>query len=302
MNPDARERLAATLAVLRTKGIGQVRLQRVLDEVHRRGLTLLDCVADANRDVWSCVGSAPCPPGDEDFALAEDLIAAGVTPLIKGEDAPLPPHAPPILFARGALNLLSNRGVGFCGSRNATPRGTEVAEDIASQLGSNAITAVSGGARGVDTAAHIAALRAGGTTIIVLAEGIGGWKPRAALGGAIDLDRTLVVSEFHPAERWLVGRAMQRNKTICALSSALVLIEARVEGGTFAAGEAALRMGIPLFCAVYANESEASDGNRILLERGASRVMASRATGRANVAPILERLRERSLTPLEVPV
>jgi predicted Rossmann fold nucleotide-binding protein DprA/Smf involved in DNA uptake len=61
---------------------------------------------------------------------------------------------------------------------------------------------------------------------------------------------------------------MQRNRTISALSRTLVLIEARATGGTFAAGEAALAMGLPLFTADYSTQLESNDGNRILLERG----------------------------------
>jgi len=79
---------------------------------------------------------------------------------------------------------------------------------------------------------------------------------------------------------------MQRNRTICALSRALVLIEARATGGTFAAGEAALAMGLPLFTADYSTQLESNDGNRILLERGAVRLRQSRATGRANLTQL----------------
>lgn len=286
-----RDRLAAALSVLRTRGVGPVRLRRALGEAHRRGMTLADSITDANRNLWSAIGAVPASPGRDEYVLADRLVADGVTVLVSGEGIELPERAPPVLFAHGAVALLAQRGIGFCGSRKATDRGVEVARDIASQLAETRITVVSGGARGVDTAAHEAALKAGGATVIVLAEGIAEWKPRPALRSAIDPARTLVISEFHPTDRWMVGRAMQRNNTICALSAALVLIEARSKGGTFAAGESALRMGLPLFCAVYANESEASDGNRILLARGAHPLKQSRASGRANVASILEAAR-----------
>jgi DNA processing protein len=106
---------------------------------------------------------------------------------------------------------------------------------------------VSGGAKGVDIAAHKTALTHGGTTTVVLAEGILQYRMRHELRDIFDPARTLVVSEFFPEDPWIAGRAMQRNRTICALSRALVLIEARTTGGTFAAGEAALAMGVPLF-------------------------------------------------------
>jgi hypothetical protein len=73
----------------------------------------------------------------------------------------------------------------------------------------------------------------------------------------------------------------------------LVLIEARASGGTFAAGEAALAMGVPLFTADYSSKLESNDGNRILLERGGVALRQSRATGRANLARLFELVRRR---------
>jgi predicted Rossmann fold nucleotide-binding protein DprA/Smf involved in DNA uptake len=119
-----------------------------------------------------------------------------------------------------------------------------------------------------------------------LAEGILQYRMRLELRDVFDPACALVVSEFFPEDPWIAGRAMQRNRTICALSRALVLIEARATGGTFAAGEAALSMGLPLFTADYSTQLESNDGNRILLERGAVRLRQSRATGRANLAQL----------------
>jgi DNA processing protein len=139
--------------------------------------------------------------------------------------------------------------------------------------------------------AHRTALSQGGTTTVVLAEGILEYRMRQELRDVFDPQRTLVVSEFFPEERWLAGRAMQRNRTICGLSRALVLIEARSTGGTFAAGEAALEMGLPLFTADYSAQHDANDGTRILIERGAVRLRQSRSTGKANLAQVMETIR-----------
>lgn len=197
-------------------------------------------------------------------------------------------NLPPVLFVRGPADLMTVRSVGFCGSRSATERGLAVASDIAEQVARQGLNVVSGGAKGVDITAHRTALSRGGTTTVVLAEGILQYRMRNELRDVFDPARTFVVSEFFPDDRWLAGRAMQRNRTICALSRALVLIEARSTGGTFAAGEAALGMGLPLFTADYSAQHEGNDGNRILLERGALRLRQSRATGRANLAQLLE--------------
>ena len=81
---------------------------------------------------------------------------------------------------------------------------------------------------------------------------------------------------------------MQRNRTICALSRAMVLVEARPGSGTLAAGEDALRMGLPLFTVDFAEPSEANAGNRELHARGGQALRQSRTLGRANIQPVLE--------------
>lgn len=178
--------------------------------------------------------------------------------------------------------------MGFCGSRAATSRGLEVAADIAQQVSEQGFNVVSGGAEGVDLTAHKTALVSGGTTTVVLAEGILPYRMRDELRAVFDPERTVVLSEFFPDAPWLAGRAMQRNRTICALSRAMVLIEARASGGTFAAGQDALAMGVPLFTADYGAQLESNDGNRILLERGGVALRQSRTTGRANLAGLFE--------------
>jgi DNA processing protein len=132
-----------------------------------------------------------------------------------------------------------------------------------------------------------------GTTTVVLAEGILQYRMRQELRAVFDPARTLLVSEFFPDAAWIAGRAMQRNRTICALSRAMVLIEARATGGTFAAGEASLSMGVPLFTADYSTQLESNDGNRILLERGAIALRQSHATGKANLARLFELAQRR---------
>jgi DNA processing protein len=155
-------------------------------------------------------------------------------------------NLPPVLFASGPADMMAAASVGFCGSRSATERGLAVAADIAEQVARQGLNVVSGGAKGVDVTAHKTALSHDGTTTVVLAEGILQYRMRHELRDVFDPARTLVVSEFFHEDPWIAGRAMQRNRTICALSRSLVLIEARATGGTFAAGEAAVAMGLPL--------------------------------------------------------
>ena len=199
--------------------------------------------------------------------------------------------APPLLFYLGNFSLLSKPGVGFCGSRDASEKGIEVARDCAQQLAENDVVVISGNARGVDQTAHYAALEAGGSTILVIPEGLLGFRVKKALEPVWDWNRVLVLSQFLPGAKWTVSNAMQRNKTIVGLSHVMILIEARETGGSIDAGWSALKMGRSLYAPVYEGMPEAAVGNRILLEEGAKPLKKSRSTRRANLSSLLGELR-----------
>ena len=200
-------------------------------------------------------------------------------------------NCPVLLLCIGNLNLLRVPAVGFCGSREASEKGIRVASDSARLLAQHGINVVSGYAAGVDMSTHCAALSSGGTTTLVLAEGILRFRVKKDLKNVWDPNRTLVVSEFGPNLPWATSHAMQRNKTICGLSRALVLIEARSTGGSIQAGRDCLKVGIPLFAAVYEGSPESATGNDELLHQGAKRLMKNRTTDLPNIKPILETLR-----------
>ncbi len=136
--------------------------------------------------------------------------------------------------------------------------------------------------------AHCAALAAGGATTVVLAEGILRFRVKKEIRDLWDDSRTLVVREFGPNLPWSVSHAMQRNKTICGLSRAMVLIEARTTGGSIEAGRDSLKMGLPLFAAVYDGSPESATGNEELLRNGAKRLMKSGSRDLPNITPIIE--------------
>lgn len=197
-------------------------------------------------------------------------------------------EAPVLLLCIGNLELLRKASVGFCGSREATEKGMATARDSADLLAREGVNIVSGFAAGVDMNAHRAALAAGGTTTVVLAEGILRFRVKKEIREEWDDRRTLVVSEFGPNLPWSVNHAMQRNRTICGLSRAMILIEARATGGSIQAGRDCLRLGLPLFAAVYEGMPESATGNEELLRQGAKRLMKSRSTNRPNIRPVLE--------------
>lgn len=194
--------------------------------------------------------------------------------------------APQTLHIWGNLDLLNRPSVGFCGSRSVSDKGIQVVEDAVEQIVELGWVVVSGHAKGVDTAAHLTALENGGSTIIVAAEGISTFKLRQEIKKIAKPEHILIVSEFQPNDKWTAGRAMQRNKTIIGLSDAMVLIESRMEGGTFDAGKTTLKLNMPLFVAQYEMSAESNAGNSYFLQRGATALLKSRQTGRANLLPL----------------
>ncbi len=202
-------------------------------------------------------------------------------------------NAPPLLMTLGNSELLKKVAVGFCGSRKASDKGLATATDCADQLARADINIVSGYAAGVDMATHIAALQGGGTTTLVLCEGILHFQKKRTLQDQWDWDRILVVSEFLPGIPWSVRNAMQRNKTICALTSAMILIESSSKGGSIEAGRACLKMGIPLFAPVYEAMPETAVGNRELLQQGAHELFKSLTKNRANMTSVLSLVSEK---------
>lgn len=172
----------------------------------------------------------------------------------------------PILFLWGDQALLSADGVGMCGSRAVSDLGLRAANACGLAVSQRGLVVVSGYAKGVDTATHLAALRSHGRTVIVLAEGINHFRIKRDFKADFDPDRVLVVSQFPPSQPWGAYAAMDRNRVIFGLSKALVVIEAGEKGGTLAAGEGALKIGRPLLVLDFGQETPA--GNKKLLAAG----------------------------------
>lgn len=220
--------------------------------------------------------SMPTSVRDQLADKAQALRDRGVGVLIAGDSdypanlmAGIKPIAP-VLFYSGNESLFHRAGVGMCGSRNVSEKGLEAAERCGFAVSRRQLTIVSGYAKGVDTATHLAALESGGSTVIVLAEGIDHFRVKREFKSVFSTDRTLVVSQFAPEQRWSVQNAMARNAIIFGLGEALIVIEAGEKGGTLAAGQGAMKLGRPVLVVDFGEETPA--GNRMLLETGGTPV------------------------------
>lgn len=205
--------------------------------------------------------------------------------------------APLRLYCLGNLQLLSYyHSVGFCGSRKATERGLETAMDCAIQAAERGVIVTSGYAAGVDLQAHYHSLASGGSTVIVLPEGINHFRVRKQLKDVWDWERVCVLSQFEPGHPWQAFRAMARNKVIVGLSRAMIVIEAGETGGTLDAGRASLKAGLPLFVAEYSDMGVDARGNQLLIDAGASPLMRLRSTNRANMQRVWDAIADPNST------
>jgi predicted Rossmann fold nucleotide-binding protein DprA/Smf involved in DNA uptake len=164
---------------------------------------------------------------------------------------------------------------------------------VAAQAVAEGWVVVSGHAAGVDATAHRVALENGGSTIIVAPQGILDFKLRRELKQIAKPEQLLIISEFPPKARWNVGYAMQRNRTILALSNAMVLVEARTEGRTFEAGKQALQLKVPLFVIGFENPAQSASGNSYFLEQGAIPLLKNKHTGKANLDALKQEVQTR---------
>ena len=181
-------------------------------------------------------------------------------------------HPPLALWVTGPARLdeVAERAAAIVGTRAATAYGEHVAAELAAGLAERVVAVVSGGAYGVDGAAHRAALAADGLTVAVLAGGIDVSCPSGHAGLFHRIgEQGLIVTEYPPGLRPQRHRFLTRNRLVAALSGATVVVEAGARSGAAntAAWARALGRGI---CAVPGPvTSSASVGCHVLLRAGA---------------------------------
>lgn len=185
--------------------------------------------------------------------------------------------APPValwLRGNGDLAALTVRGVAVVGARASTTYGTEQAAQLAFDLAERGWTVVSGGAFGIDAAAHRGALSAGAPTIAVLAGGIDRHYPaaHAALFERIAQDG-LLVSEWPPGCVPYRHRFLIRNRLIAALSAGCVVVEASARSGARHTAGRAEQLGRPVMAVPGPVTSAMSVGTHALLRDTEARLV-----------------------------
>jgi DNA processing protein len=233
--------------------IGPVETVRRIDEADESGEGTDESppLPGVRPERWAglLVRARDAPPPERDLARVEELGARFVCPgdaEWPGQLDDLGDERPVGLWVRGraSLRMWALRSVAVVGARACTDYGVRMGATLGAGLAERGWVVVSGGAYGVDAAAHRGALGAAGATVAVLACGVDRVYPR---GHAQLIDRIaeqgLVVGELPPGDHPTPSRFILRNRVIAALTRGTVVVEAAYRSGALGTVRWAQRLG-----------------------------------------------------------
>uniref|UniRef100_UPI0035CA8169 DNA-processing protein DprA n=1 Tax=uncultured Sphingomonas sp. TaxID=158754 RepID=UPI0035CA8169 len=223
------------------------------------------------------------PPAVAPVALAERELAQaarlGARHLFLG-DADYPPllaeldDAPPALLLRGQSALLARTTIAMVGARNASAAACRFARQLAAELGRDGVSAVSGLARGIDTAAHAGSIDSG--TIAVIAGGIDVVYPpeNAALQERIAHDG-LLIAEQPPGTEPRARHFPYRNRIIAGLALGTVVVEAAPKSGSLITARLAAELGREVMAVPGSPLDPRAQGCNVLIRDGATLIQSA---------------------------
>ena len=156
--------------------------------------------------------------------------------------------SPPVLFGCGNKALLNAGGLAVIGSRNASDADLAFTDQVGAKAASEGIAIVSGGARGVDEASMLGAMRQGGAVIGVMADSLLRAATSAKWRKGLMEGHAVLISPFYPEAGFSAGNAMARNKYIYCLADSSLVIHSGKKGGTInGAKENLTKAWVPLW-------------------------------------------------------
>jgi DNA processing protein len=215
---------------------------------------------------------------DDAVLQQEKLLETGATLIpINGPDYPSllrSIYDPPlVLFARGRIELLGRLQIAVVGTRRPTPYGVAAAERLSADLATAGLTITSGMARGIDTAAHRAALAAAGDTIAVFGCGVDTIYPAENRKLAAEIAaKGLLVSEFPMGSPAYPQNFPVRNRVVSGMSVGVLVVEGAQYSGSAITARLALDQNREVFAVPGNITSRMSWGPNLLIKQGAKLV------------------------------
>src|SRR5439155_3248673 len=264
------------LRLVRSQGIGPVTFRQLIGRFGSAAAAL-----DAVPDLARRGGGAPPrlfgrDEAEREIAQVEKLgakylaLGQGLYPRLLAELE----DAPPLLMAKGNLNLLDRQAVAIVGARNASAAACRFARGLAHDLGQHHLLVVSGLARGIDSAAHDGSLSTG--TVGVIAGGIDVFYPpenedrQNAIG-----ERGLLIAEMPPGIEPRARHFPYRNRIIAGMSSATVVVEAAPRSGSLITARLAAEAGREVLAVPGSPLAPRAQGCNQLIREGATLIQSA---------------------------
>jgi len=281
------EELRAWLRLAHAKGLRPLALRTLLGAFGGPREVLSESFASLAKTADASAAEAVLAPPSEIEGVAfehyiEEVLAWASEPgnhLLTLADAGYPqalltmPDPPPLLYAKGRLELLQARAVAIVGSRHATPQGLEDARRFARALSDAGLAVVSGLALGIDASAHRGALEGATGTISVIGTGADLVYPAAHHTLAHEIARDgAILSEWPLGTPARSANFPQRNRLIAGLSGGVLIVEAAMRSGSLITARLANEMGRDVFAIPGSVHAPLSQGCHRLIKQGAKLV------------------------------
>ena len=286
------------LRLLRSRRVGISTYKRLLIE-HGTAQNALAALPEVARAA-GVLKYEICPEGVVHAELKNGRIAGAILVDIATPEYPKQlrdlTDAPPFLWAIGNISLLQRPAISMVGARNASSLGTRMAKSLATELGQLGYVIVSGLARGVDAAAHLAAMDTG--TIAVQAGGVDVMYPAENTELSMNIaSKGLRISEMPMGLQPMARHFPKRNRIISGLAQATVIVEAAAKSGSLITARDALDQGRDVLAVPgHPFDARAAGGN-MLIRDGAVLVRNAQDVVEA-LAPLAP---QRTTLPLEEP-
>ena len=272
------------MRLLRTPGIGPVTYRQLIARFGTPAAALAAVPDLARRGGGKVPAIRTRDEAEREIARVEKFgatflaLGQGLYPRLLAELE----DAPPLLIAKGNLNLLDGQSAAIVGARNASAAACRFARGLAHDLGQDGVVVVSGLARGVDSAAHDGALATG--TIGVIAGGIDVvYPPENRERQQALYDRGLVIAEMPPGTEPRARHFPYRNRIIAGISSGTVVVEAAPRSGSLITARLAAEAGREVMAVPGSPLDPRAQGCNQLIRDGATLVQ--------NAADVIEAIR-----------